>query len=90
MWPQTPKAQTLNRSSGLLQHRESPCGSAEAHHLLPTGPCGSGFRLVRGLRVSRYELRGSHLCVEAGYPDPREHLESRSPNLGPHALYGTL
>ena len=55
---------------------------------------GSGFRVcdlgVKG--PSRVEVY--HVIVITGegisFPDPREDLESRSPNLGPYTTKGTL
>ena len=36
------------------------------------------------------ETTGGQGLGTAKYPDPREDLESRSPNLGPHTTKGTL
>ena len=48
-----------------------------------------------GCRDEPLDLHVSHVscrpvCSKHGYPDPREDLESRSPNLGPYTTKGTL
>ena len=44
------------------------------------------FKSQVGFKVQ--VLHGANAC-DTAYPDPREDLESRSPNLGPYTTKGT-
>ena len=68
--------------------------SVVTKRLLPVHPAFTWFRVL-GLGPTRHPelLRFLQCTAESAwqpYPDPREDLESRSPNLGPYTAKGTL
>ena len=62
-------------------------GLSKSGYKYPRPPGGS---LKGSLKGSIGFLNGPRSLSKSKYPDPREDLESRSPNLGPYTAKGTL
>ena len=66
---------------------KEPLKVAEVIMKAPMLGSGLGFGRFRFIATLTFCHLGP---VVDGYPDPREDLESRSPNLGPYTTKGTL
>ena len=78
---------------GLSTQKSLKCYPTYDKVILRLKTWGVGF-IVRRIFRTRFDI-SNHIfsfsyCALSENPDPREDLESRSPNLGPYTTKGTL